>query len=76
MNHAKIACRLIGNIKPVGETHVDEKRFENLKTMCGLINDLVIQVNEVACRTHQGEHSIKRSVDYANKFLDNLKHPE
>ena len=34
-----IVNKLIGNIEPIGDTSVDEERFENLKSYCELINE-------------------------------------
>lgn len=31
MTYTEIVNKLVGNIEPVGDSHIDEKRFENLK---------------------------------------------
>ena len=34
MTNFNVVEKLIGNIRPIGKTEVDEKRLENLKAMC------------------------------------------
>lgn len=74
MTHLEIVQKLIGNIDPVGCSNRDEKRFENLKEMCELVENLVVEIQWVANRNKDAyESSVKRSGEYAYKFLfDNL----
>ena len=39
-----VVKKLIGPIEPVGESHTDEKRFENLKALTELVDSLLIFV--------------------------------
>jgi len=72
MTYFEIVNKLIGNIEPVGSTHIDEKRFENLKEMCHLVNCLVSQIDEVSYKNKdRQEHSMKEMGEYAYKFLTN-----
>ncbi len=43
-----IVNKLVGKISPVGDSAADKERFENLQTMCDLIEELVIQLDSIA----------------------------
>ena len=67
-----IVNKLIGNIEPIGDTSVDEERFENLKSYCELINEMVKRVDDVVCNNLDScLVSVKRSNDYISDFLTN-----
>lgn len=70
----EIVMSLVGNINPIGETNTDNDRFENLKNLCELVDDLVGKIDDVSYKNKGSrEFSVKRASDYANKFLtDNL----
>jgi hypothetical protein len=70
MTHTEIINKLIGHITPVGETNADEKRFENLKAQCELVEALIMQIQHVArsCKGN-GAHSIHKAGTYADLFL-------
>lgn len=65
---------LVGEIRPMGESNSDEVRFENLKCLCNLVDDLVGKIDDVSYRYKDSyESSVKRASEYADKFLtDNL----
>lgn len=70
MNNTEIVNKIIGPIGPVGETNQDERRFENLKNMCVLVDELVQQIDNVACyNKDRVEYSMKQAGEYAFKFL-------
>jgi len=69
MTYTEIVNKLVGNIEPVGDSHIDEKRFENLKTMCELVNNLVAEIDEVSRCKNRVEHSMKEMGKYAHDFL-------
>ena len=73
MKIKEIVQKLVGSITPAGESNLDTKRLENLKIICGLIEDLVYEVNYVARDKDRYESSMKEMGVYAQKFLDNLK---
>lgn len=67
-----IVNKLVGRIEPIGDTSVDEERFENLKAYCELINEMVKQVDDVVCNNWDSSlASVKRSNDYIIDFLTN-----
>lgn len=72
MNHYEIVKKLIGNIKPIGETNTDNERFNNLLIMCELVDFLLSDIDKVAYFKNSQEYSVKRAGDYANKFLDRI----
>lgn len=72
MTYVEVVNKLIGSIEPVGATHIDTQRFENLKQMCQLVACLVQQIDEVSLRNKDRvEHSMKQAGEYAHKFLVN-----
>ena len=73
MKIKEIVQKLVGSITPAGESNLDTKRLENLKIMCGLIEDLVYEVNYVSRNKDRYESSMKVMGEYADKFLRNLK---
>ena len=73
MTHLEIVKKLIGNIKPIGETTTDNERFENLKAMCLLLDQIHAEIDDLAFQC-KGAHqnSIKRAGEYADEFLTKL----
>ena len=70
MTYTEIVSKLIGNINPIGETNTDNERFENLKQICELVNNLVSQIDSVSYENrNSNEFSVKRASDYASEFL-------
>lgn len=70
MTHVEIIQKLIGPINPVGETNADNQRFENLKAMCELVNELVSNIDDVGYKNRNAyEFSVKRAAEYASNFL-------
>lgn len=70
MNHLEIVNKLIGPVRPVGETNTDNERFENLKNLCKLVDELVTEIDAVGCDFRDSyEFSVKRASEYASSFL-------
>ena len=72
MELKEIVEKLVGSITPAGESHLDTQRFENLKVMCSLVEDLVYEINYVSRDKDRYESSMKVMGVYADKFLNNL----
>lgn len=72
MNTYEVVIKLIGQIMPIGETNEDERRFKSLEETTELVNLLLEDIDRVASCSHRGEWSIRRSEEFANKFLDNI----
>lgn len=67
-----IVNKLVGRIEPIGDTSVDEERFENLKAYCELINEMVKRVDDVVCNNWDSRlDSVKKFNDYISDFLTN-----
>ena len=70
MTYTDIVKKLIGPVSPVGETNQDELRFENLKELCELVENLTQVLVDISdSNKHAHEYSIKRSVDYIDEIL-------
>lgn len=72
MDHLEIVKKLVGPIRPVGETNTDSERLENLKVLCDLVDDLTTDIIDVAHDfNHSYEASVKAASNYAGDFLRN-----
>ena len=70
MDNYDVVRKLIGEIRPVGETNEDINRYENLKAMCELMDKIDTAIKDVAWDfKNRSEYSIKQSVKYAEDFL-------
>lgn len=67
-----IVYKIIGPIAPIGETHTDSKRQENLNRLIHLIDLLVTDMLDVAENQHRPEASIKSIGIRAQKYIDQL----
>jgi len=69
----QIVKKLIGPINPVGETHTDGDRLENLRQMCDLCEKMIVAINEVAYKnSDRVEHSMKEAGKHAQFFLNEI----
>lgn len=70
MTNTDVVKKLIGKITPVGETNTDNERFENLKAMCELVDNLITDIDDMAYMNKDSrEFSVKRASEYASNFL-------
>jgi len=72
MELKEIVLKLVGSIAPAGESHLDSKRLENLKTLCNLVEDLVTEINYVSADKDRFESSMSVMGKYADNFLNRL----
>lgn len=73
MDVYEVVKKLIGPINPVGETHTDDKRHENLVDMCGLVDKLLVDIDNVNYENKDAvEYSRKRAAKTAQCLFDNL----
>lgn len=71
MTHSDIVRKLIGKINPIGETETDNQRFKNLEQLCNLVENLLMDIDDVAFKNKDShEYSVKRAADFAKKFLE------
>ena len=68
----EVVTKLLGSIKPVGSSEVDNERFENLKQMTALVDKLVSDIDDVAMCEENYQASMKKAGKYASEFLTNL----
>lgn len=73
MTHTEIVKKLLGNIKPVGETNEDNKRLDNLNEYTELAENLIEEILEVAKHSNRTEFSIKQLGLRAQYFITTLK---
>ena len=73
MDIAEIVMKLIGPVMPVGETHTDNVRLENLRALCELVTELADQIDDVHFLNAVAfEYSRKEAAKLAEKSLKNL----
>ena len=73
MDIHEIVKKLVGKIDPVGETNTDNDRFENLKAMTELVDELLSDIYRVARGNNRHEYSINRAGQFASSFLDEVR---
>lgn len=69
----EVVRKLVGNIRPVGESHTDTDRFNNLLELTDLVDKLLSDIDAVAYdyrNNHQ--HSMKKAAKFAKEFLDKI----
>lgn len=71
MNYTEITERIIGKIHPVGDSSIDDERFDNLTNMCELVKNLISKIESVAAKKDSHEASVKRAGEYAHDFIQN-----
>ena len=72
MNIYKIVQKLIGEIRPVGDSRVDAERFENLKAMTGLVDQLLSDIDSVIPYKNNHQASMKKAGEFADEFFSSL----
>ena len=70
----EVVKKLIGPINPVGATHIDEKRLENLKELTRLVDNLLSDIDKVLflCGEDSTLYSVKAAGQHARKFFDKI----
>lgn len=71
MTNTYVVKKLIGSIQPSGSSHIDFQRFENLKEMCNLVKELIVEIDYVAHNKDRQELTMKEMGEYAHNFLTN-----
>ena len=68
-----MVMRIIGDVVPIGSSHIDEKRFENLEELINLTDRLVFIIDDIStnCR-NSNMASVKKSGMRCYRFLDDL----
>jgi hypothetical protein len=69
----ELVFTLTGPVRPVGATHVDDKRLENLRVLCELYEALTQELYMVAKQKDRQEMSIQTVANRAQQTLDFVK---
>jgi len=72
MTHIEIVKKLIGEIRPVGDSCIDETRLKNLEQMCSLVGSLIYEIHSVSLNADSHEHSVSECGLYAKRFINKL----
>lgn len=75
-----IVFKIVGEIEPVGETYIDDARFDHLKTMLDVLDILIDEVTFLLPCENRYEYSMQRAgqevrhwlKDKCQQFGDNL----
>lgn len=68
----EVVKKLVGLINPVGETNIDNDRFENLKQMTDLVEKLLSDIDWLNSYKNNHQFSMKRSAEFASDFQDSV----
>jgi len=72
MDVHEVVKKLIGKIEPIGETNEDDRRFDNLKIITALVDDLLTDIDAVAMEKDRQEYSINRAGKFAAEFFNRI----
>ena len=68
-----VVMKLVGAVEPIGETREDDRRFENLKALTSLTDELLTAIDTIALNEKDRvEFSRKRAGAHCKKFLDKI----
>ena len=67
-----VSKKLIGPIKPVGESNTDEKRLENFNKTKELVFSLLCDIRDCVTYSKYNEYSMKLIGDEARRFLKSI----
>lgn len=66
-----IVLKLTGQVRPVGESHEDDRRFENLKELLELMKQLHVLVDDIATTNkNRPEFSMSRAGKECDEYLN------
>ena len=69
----EVARNMIGCVEAIGETHYDDKAYENLDVMIDVCNALLDDIYEASKAKDRVEYSMKKIGIHAYGFLEDLK---
>ena len=69
----KVVIALIGEVKPIGETHIDDVRYENLAKLTALTDALLDDIDEIATENKDKvEYSMRKASKFCSDFYNHL----
>ena len=67
-----VVIKLTGSIAPVGESTVDNRRYDNLQTMIKVVDMLLNDIDDLIALKGNQAYSLARAGKAANEFFDKL----
>ena len=68
-----VVYKLTGPIHPIGSSEEDSRRFENLKVVIKLVDQLLFDINGVATCANNHQASMSKAGKQAQEFLIEVK---
>lgn len=68
----EVVNKLIGDIHPIGETTLDQRRLENLDKLGDVLDDLSRELWLLASREKDGRASVDRAIDTARMMMKGI----
>lgn len=66
-----VVRKLIGDVEPVGETHIDNIYYENLQQLTALTEQLLTDIWSIEAQyKNNHQYSMKRASEHCARFLD------
>jgi len=72
MTNYDVVKKLLGEIKPIGDTGVDERRSGNLSETIDVVSALLRDISNVSEYRNRKEYSMKKAGERAHNFLKDL----
>ena len=70
MEVVDVIRKLIGQVEPIGSSHIDEDRYKNLIVLCEVVDELLGDISSVRQNKNRVEYSMNRSGKYADEWLN------
>lgn len=67
-----VVKKLIGNVHPIGETYTDEERFENLRRMTELAEQIIMELEKELENENHYADSIQKSGKYIKHWFESI----
>jgi hypothetical protein len=69
----EVVMKLVGPVKPVGETREDERRLANMKVLTELADRLLFEIDAVSHNADRIQASMKAIGVHARDFMTGVK---
>lgn len=74
IDYYEVVRKLIGPVRPVGDSSIDEQRFDNLEELTALVDRLLFDIDDIAtANTGSHEHSRNKAGKHCADFLDGVR---
>ena len=68
----EMVMRVVGPIEPIGETHADKERLQNLENLLELVDRLIFKIDRLQGFANRPEDSMAIIGKRARRFLEQL----